>query len=52
MHLKLDSRTHTYTDDFIPEEHFKGVFPFGRVCATAARVQHRKKSATSTIDMG
>lgn len=47
VHLKLDARTHTYTDEFIPEEHFRGVFPFGRICAIAARNQHLKKKAAS-----
>jgi hypothetical protein len=52
VYLKLDNRTHTYTDEFIPEEHFKGVFPFGRICAIAAQTLHRKEMAASTIDVG
>ncbi len=52
VYLKLDSRTHAYTDEFIPEEHFKGVFPFGRICAITARARHRKERAASTIDVG
>lgn len=42
VHLKLDSRTGTYTDEYIPAEFFKGVYPFGRICASAARDRHRK----------
>jgi hypothetical protein len=30
----------------------KGVFPFGRICAIAARVRHRRMAVTSTIDTG
>lgn len=52
VYLKLDCRTHTYTDEFILKEYFKGVFPFGRICAIAARVRHRRMAVTSTIDTG
>jgi hypothetical protein len=52
VYLKLDCRTHTYTDEFIPEDYFKGVFPFGRICAIAARVRHRRLAAPSPISVG
>jgi hypothetical protein len=44
VHLKLDGRTNTYTDEFVPAEHLRGVYPFGRICATKAKFLHRKKT--------
>jgi len=52
VHLKLDGRTQTFTDEHVPSEHFSGTFPFGRICALSAQREHRRRSGASSVDSG
>jgi len=38
--LELDTRTNTYTDLKVPEEHSQGDFVFGNACAKRAKKEH------------
>ena len=40
--LELDTRTNTYTSDFVPEKHSQGGFSFGKTCAKIETKAHHK----------
>lgn len=42
IHLELDTRTHTFTDEEVPIEYSQGYFTFGPRCAIKEKALHKK----------